>query len=142
MKPDVVVERTVVLIEDDENHAMLISRLLKKHSHISLIYYSSGKDALEALLKEDNNSNRIALIIMDLRMNGIDGLEILKILKNNERYRITPVVVLSTSSSERDIIASYQLTANSYLIKPLSYDDFSDLIKDLTDYWLKWNQTV
>jgi len=79
------------------------------------------------------------VILLDLRLPRVDGLEVLKVIKNNDELKAIPVVILTTSDAEKDLVQAYNQYANSYLVKPLGYEDFKELMDDLGFYWLGWN---
>lgn len=138
----------VLLVEDNYAHAELVIRSLedltiKKNIHHVL----DGEKALEYLFSSDKESGgehklRPDLILLDLRLPRIHGLEVLKKVKENKELRSIPVVVFTTSKAEKDIQQAYQFHANSYLVKPISYKDFSKLIADVANYWLNHNQST
>lgn len=135
----------VLLVEDDETHAMLIIRCFENMDVKKICWVSDGEEAIDYLLhkgkygdKED--SIRPNLIILDLRLPKLDGHEVLKEIKNSEELKTIPVVVLTTSRNEYDIKKAYMSHANSYLVKPLGFDKFQQMIKDMGIYWLEWNQ--
>ena len=104
-----------------------------------------GEQALDFLLCRNGKSDRdpndhASLILLDLKMPKVDGFEVLEQVRANPRYRSTPVVVLTASSNYLDINRAYKLGANSYLVKPVDFDQFVKLIGQVTDYWCKLNQ--
>lgn len=135
----------VMLIEDNLDHAELVMRTLAEHQVANQIrHFSEGQSALDYLnrrgeFSDPATSPRPNLILLDLRLPRIDGLEILKEIKNTEDLRSIPVVVLTTSEADRDIARAYLNHANSYLVKPVGFDEFNELMEDLGFYWLGWN---
>lgn len=137
---------TILLIEDNPDHADLIMRSLKSHQVAGKIcHVLDGEAALDYLFRrggyaEPVNSPRPHVILLDLRLPRIDGLEVLKKIKTSERLYKIPVVVLTTSEAERDIDRAYEYHANSYLVKPVDFAKFTQLMGDMCYYWLGWNR--
>ncbi len=137
--------RTILLIEDDEAHATLITRILEEvcpGAEIHLAY--DGQEALDYLFHSgkyaaQEMSTRPDLVLLDLRLPRIDGQEVLKAIKQSEALKAIPVVVLTSSESENDVVTAYRNYANSYLIKPLGFGEFSELLRELSTYWLVKN---
>lgn len=136
----------ILLVEDNEDHAELIKRNLAQNRVANrIIWVPDGEKAFNYLFHEgeyrDEAKNpRPNLILLDLRLPKVDGLEVLKRIKlNNDLHRI-PVVVLTSSSAESDIAKSYDFHANSYIVKPVDFLKFNQLMDDLGFYWLAWNQ--
>ncbi len=140
--------RTILVIEDDPGHAELIIRgLSSQESQEKIQLLNDGEKAVQFLFNEYNHDDQsvhhqIGLILLDLRLPRIDGLEILKRLKQTPHYRLIPVVILSTSTNRNDIQSAYDNYANSYLIKPASFEKFNSILKDVHNYWMHWNQTM
>jgi two-component system response regulator len=138
--------RTILLIEDDEAHAALITRILEgvnPGAEIRLAY--DGEEAIEYLFQQGKYadpelSQRPALVLLDLRLPRVDGQEVLKAIKQSEALKAIPVVVLTSSESEYDVDTAYRNHANSYLVKPLGFDEFSVLLQELSTYWLLKNR--
>ena len=137
---------TILLVEDDPAHAEIVRRNLKS-SRIAnnLIHLEDGQAALDYFF--DRDTRRISehitwphLILLDLRLPKVDGLEVLEELRNNEMTSRIPVVVLTTSSAEIDIAKAYKYHANSYLVKPVDFSKFVELMETFDYYWLIWNQ--
>ena len=135
----------VLLIEDNQDHAELVMRTLAEHQVANQIrHFSEGQSALDYLNRRGDYSDpatspRPNLILLDLRLPRIDGLEILKEIKNTDDLRSIPVVVLTTSEADRDIARAYMNHVNSYLVKPVGFEEFNQLMEDLGYYWLGWN---
>lgn len=135
----------ILLIEDNESHAMLairgLSRFSGKHK---IIHLEDGEAALEYLFRRGIYSDfkttpRPQLILLDLRLPKIDGLDVLKQIKEDENLRTIPTVVLTSSMAEPDINRAYYFFANSYMVKPLDFSEFREQMVKIADYWLKWN---
>ena len=139
-------EIQILLVEDNPNDAELTLRALKKNNLANkIIHVTDGAEALDFVFCKGMFSDREKcvnpkLIILDLKLPKVDGLEVLKILKENPQTMSIPVVILTSSNEERDLIESYKLGVNSYIVKPVEFDKFAASIKDLGFYWLILNQ--
>ena len=138
---------TILVAEDNDDHAELILNCLNGH-HLArrIIRVSDGEETLDYLFKRDESTDLEKhplpdLILLDLRMPKITGFEVLKELKTAEVLRRIPVVILTTSNAEHDITQSYDLGANSYLIKPVEFQALSQMLDDLGKFWVSWNQS-
>ena len=130
----------VLLIEDNPEDAELTIRVLKKNNLANnLVHLHDGEEALEFLFARGNN-NIPKLILLDLKMPKVDGIEVLKKLKNDDQKRIIPVVILTSSKEERDIIESYNLGVNAYVVKPVEFEKFVSAVANLGLFWLILNQ--
>ena len=135
----------ILLIEDNLAHAELIRRNFETHRIANrLIHVTDGEMALDYLFRrgayvDSTQSPRPHLILLDLRLPKIDGLEVLKVIKTSQELRPIPVVILTTSEAEQDVAYAYQHYANSYLVKPVDFHQFTQLMEDLGFYWLAWN---
>ena len=138
--------RVVLLVEDNPAHAEIISRLLQEHRITRRIYHvSDGEAALDYLFRRGVYADHLLypaphLVLLDLRLPKVDGLEVLRQIKSSERLRVLPVVVLSSSEAQGDIAAAYRQDVNSYLVKPMDYKKFVVLIETLGLYWLTLNR--
>lgn len=137
-------QRNILLVEDNPSDVELTIRALKQ-SHISnkLIVKEDGVEALHYLFEEcltEGNSKLPAIVLLDLKLPKVDGLEVLQRIRADERTCILPVVILTSSSQEVDIIKSYHLGANSYIRKPVDFSQFSEAIISLGLYWLVINE--
>jgi CheY-like chemotaxis protein len=136
---------TVLLIEDEPAHAEIVRRNFElTRIANTLKHVSDGQSALDYLYRDNAfsdpaSSPRPGLILLDLRLPKVDGLQVLKTIKSDPGLRNIPVVVLSTSASETDIAMAYANNANSYLVKPVDFTQFSDLLETLGYYWMVWN---
>lgn len=117
----------ILLVEDSRQDAELIIRSLRKHNVANnLLHLKDGQDALDYLYSESNSGPRV--IMLDLKMPRVDGLEVLRKLKSDPEKRKIPVVVLTSSKEEQDVIEAYDLGVNAYLVKPLDFQQFADAI--------------
>jgi len=137
---------TILLVEDNPDHAELVMRNMADFQVANTItHVEDGEAALDYLYGRGSYADRKKfpmphLMLLDLRLPKVDGLEVLKEVKSNEILRPLPVVILTTSDAERDLAMAYEYHANSYVTKPVSFDDFSALLKDLGFYWLAGNK--
>jgi CheY-like chemotaxis protein len=132
----------ILLVEDDQAHAELIIRCLENHSIDNHIHHlSDGEAALDYLLpKQDGGGHhRPHVILLDLRLPRVDGLEVLRQIRSTDSLDGIPVIVLSTSRDEADVKKAYSHHVNSYLVKPLDFATFTKLLDDVGYYWLQWN---
>ena len=143
MKDDAMV---VLLVEDNPHHAEMIFRLLRNCGipH-RLQHVSDGEAALDYLYQRGDYADDLLyptphLVLLDLRLPKVDGLEVLKQIKSSEDLRSLPVVVLSSSEADRDIATAYRQYANSYLVKPIDYEKFTVMMETLGLYWLTLNR--
>ena len=137
----------ILLVEDNPNDEELTLYALKRNNisnHIRVV--RDGAEALEYLFctgpyahREINNPPKV--VLLDLKLPKVDGLEVLKKIKADARTRTIPVVMLTSSREERDIIESYQLGVNSYIVKPVDFEQFTDVVRQLGLYWMLLNQT-
>lgn len=136
--------KNILLVEDNKNDELLALRALSKSSVISNV--SIARDGVEAVdfifgdLNKDSCKTLPELILLDLNLPKLNGLEVLKRLKSHELTAQIPVVIMSSSTEDSDINTSYKLGANSYLRKPVDFNDFSALISNLAVYWLELNK--
>ena len=129
---------TILLVEDNPDDAALTELALRGDIRASLQVARDGQEALDYLFNGANDLPR--LVLLDLRLPNIDGLEVLRRIREDDRTRLTPVVVLTSSNAPNDIAASYRLGANSYVRKPINFDKFSEKIRQLGSYWLTVNE--
>lgn len=134
---------TILLVEDNPDHAELVIRNMEEFSVANtIVHVQDGEAALDYLLDRDAGMHRPLphLVLLDLQLPKVSGLEVLKQVKQDNRLRALPVVMLTTSAAERDMAKAYEYHANSYLSKPVDFCDFSRMLKDLGFYWLVWNR--
>jgi two-component system response regulator len=135
MSPDSV---RVLLVEDNPDDAELAIRHLKKH-HLAnnVVLLKDGEEALDYLFSE---APQPSLILLDIQMPKVNGIEVLQKIKSDPRTKVIPVVILTSSNQHPDIHRCYHLGANSYIVKPLEFDRFVEAIRNLGFYWLLLNQ--
>lgn len=129
----------ILLVEDNPGDARLAKEALKESKiHNNLYIVSDGEEALQFLRKEGEFSGAVTpdLILLDLNLPKIDGREVLDIVKRDENLKMIPVVILTTSRAEEDIVKSYKLHANCFISKPLDLDQFMKVVKSIEDFWL------
>ena len=137
----------ILLVEDDPAHAEIVRRNLEDFRVCNqLEHVSDGQSALDYLYGRGQWSNGTAkrphIILLDLRLPKVDGLEVLRIIKEDPKFNSIPVIVLTTSAAEADMTRAYGHHVNSYLVKPLDLAQFVDLIASLGYYWLAWNKNL
>ena len=139
-------EVEILLVEDNPHEAALTIRSLKKHNLANkLLHIDDGAEALDFIFSKGKYAGnksifKPSLILLDLKLPKVDSLEILRQLKANERTSIIPVVILTSSKEENDIITSYQLGINSYIVKPVNFESFTKAVAELGMYWVLLNQ--
>jgi two-component system response regulator len=140
--------KLILLVEDNENDELLLLRALKKNSISNrVIVARDGVEALDYLFSTgiyegDKSQTLPQLILLDLKLPKIGGHEVLKRLRADERTKYIPVVVLTSSTEERDIITSYDSGANGFVQKPVDFNEFVEVANQLGVYWLAVNRTV
>jgi len=139
-------EVEILLVEDNETDAELTIRALKRKNLANkLVWAKDGAEALDFIFATGEYSERDMegglprLILLDLRMPKVDGLEVLQAIKADERTKMIPVVVLTSSKEDRDIVESYELGVNSYVSKPVEFDEFREAVSTLGLYWMLLN---
>lgn len=130
----------ILLVEDNPDDANLAIRALKKNNLANhLLHLEDGQQVLDYIFNDDNAMPR--LILLDLKMPKVDGIEVLKRLKADDKKKLIPVVMLTSSKEESDIIKTYQLGVNAYIVKPVDFDQFVKAVTDLGLFWLILNQS-
>lgn len=133
-------ERYILLVEDNSDDEALTIRAFKKNNIMNpVVVARDGMEALDQLLGEESKPLP-QVVLLDLKLPKIDGLEVLKRMRLNERTKYVPVVILTSSREERDVLSGYQLGANSYIRKPVDFDQFSLAVRELGMYWLVLNE--
>jgi CheY-like chemotaxis protein len=139
-------EVEILLVEDNPHDAELALRALRKnHLANRVVVVTDGEEALDFIFARGAFADRTIengpkVVLLDLKLPKVDGMEVLKTVKGDLRTRVIPVVVMTSSSEEKDVIESYQLGVNSYLVKPVDFDKFVDVVANLGLYWLLLNQ--
>lgn len=139
-------EMEILLVEDNPTDAELTMRALKRKNLANrLVWVKDGAEALDFIFAQGQFQDRDPeelprLILLDLRMPKVDGFEVLKKIKANERTRKIPVVVLTSSQQDQDVVESYKLGVNSYVSKPVEFDEFIDAVSTLGLYWMLINK--
>jgi CheY-like chemotaxis protein len=140
-------DKVILLVEDNPDDEALAMRALKR-SHISneIVVAHDGVEALDYLFGTGiyagrDTSLKPAVILLDLKLPRIDGIEVLRRLQEDESTRLLPVVVLTTSNEEKDILTSYKLGCNSYIRKPVDFIQFAEAVRQLGMYWLLMNES-
>jgi CheY-like chemotaxis protein len=137
---------TILLVEDNPDHAELVMRNMEDFKIANrIIHVEDGEAALDYLNGNGEYADRKRfplphLMLLDLRLPKVDGLQVLKEVKSSDILRALPVVILTTSDAERDLAMAYEYHANSYLTKPVDFNEFGRLLGDLGFYWLAWNK--
>lgn len=136
----------ILLVEDNENDAELAIRALLKNNFIHTIeHIKDGPTALDFLFAKGAYANRISevsprMILLDLKLPKINGLEVLKEIRRHIKTKHIPVIMLTSSKEEQDVEKAYQLGANSYIVKPVEFDKFIDTMQTIGQYWMSINQ--
>lgn len=140
-------EVEILLVEDNSSDAELTLRALRKHNLANRVFHvKDGAEALEFIFAHGAYDQRRVedtprVIFLDLKLPKVDGIEVLQKIKSDERTRKIPVVVLTSSKEDRDVVESYRLGVNSYIVKPVEFESFIRAVSDLGFYWLLLNQT-
>ena len=131
----------LLLVEDNPSDEELTLRSLKKHNIVNeVVVARDGVEAVEYLL--DESKQLPDLVLLDLKLPRLSGLEVLQRIRTEERTKMLPVVVLTSSSQDEDIVSSYRMGANSYVRKPVRFSDFSEAVRQLGVYWLLINESA
>lgn len=139
-------QRTILLVEDNPDDEALTRRALARNNiRNDLVVARDGAEALDFLFctgayRDRDPDDRPEVILLDLKLPKLDGLEVLGRLRADERTRLLPVVVLTSSRQEQDLVQSYRLGANSYIRKPVDFEQFVDAVRHLGLYWLVLNE--
>ncbi len=139
-------KKNILLVEDDPDHAEIITEIMldghsKSDIEKEIILMKDGQEAIDYLKKAETSvdnevSSQIELVLLDLNMPKVNGMEVLKYLKKSIKYRTVPVVILSTSSDKKTIAEAYDKGADSFIVKPISYDEFARKLMAMEEYWL------
>ena len=135
----------IMLVEDNVDHAELVVRTLDEHKIKNKVHhFLDGQSALDYLFHRGEYSEtakhpRPHMILLDLRLPRVDGIDVLKQIKEANELKSIPVVVLTTSDAQKDVARAYYNHANSYLVKPVGFEEFKKLMDEIGSYWLGWN---
>lgn len=135
--------KTILLVEDDPDHELLTLRALRKSNIANDIRVAhDGEEAVNMLFGTGDRAATVnpQVILLDLKLPKIDGLEVLRRIREDERTRMLPVVILTSSDEESDVIRSYRLGVNSYIRKPVNFSEFAEATRQLGMYWLVLNE--
>jgi DNA-binding response OmpR family regulator len=131
--------KRILLVEDDPDHELLTIRALKRSNIANDVTVArDGEEAISLLFSEDAMLPQV--VLLDLKLPKVDGLEVLRRIRESALTRMLPVVVLTSSDEERDLVRSYQLGVNSYIRKPVNFNDFAEATRQLGMYWLVLNE--
>ena len=136
----------VLLVEDNPSDADLAMRAFKKYNLANkLVWVKDGEEALNFIFGDTSNKdaelrNIPRVILLDLKLPKVDGLEVLKSIRADERSRMIPIVMLTSSKQETDVVESYKLGVNSYIVKPVDFKQFIEAIREIGQYWLLVNE--
>lgn len=136
----------ILLAEDNPRDAEMTLRSLKKHNLANNVHWAKdGAEALDFLFCEGAYAGRapnhsLKLVLLDIKMPKVDGVEVLRRLKGDERTKLTPVVIMTSSNEERDVIESYRLGVNSYIVKPVEFTSFIEVVAKIGLYWVLANR--
>jgi CheY-like chemotaxis protein len=137
--------KRILLVEDNPNDAELTLEALAEHNLANGVeWVHDGEEALDYLYcrgkYHGHDCNDLSVILLDLKLPRVDGLEVLRTIKSDERLKLLPVVVLTSSNEERDMIDTYRLGVNAYVVKPVNFHDFMDAVKELGVFWALINE--
>jgi len=134
------------LVEDNPDHAELTKSCLAQYAMAGrVVHLTDGSEAIDYLMPpggapDTARSPLPALVLLDLRLPKVGGLEVLRTMRKSDRLRLLPVVILTTSEAERDVREAYECGANGYAVKPIDYGQLQQLIADICSFWLMWNR--
>ena len=140
-------EPTILLVEDNPDDALLTTRALKQGNlRNDVVHVRDGVEALEYLFGTGGTSPRAAgdlpvVMLLDLKLPKVDGLDVLRRVRAEEATRLLPVVILTSSQEEQDLVSGYELGANSYVVKPVDFAGFADAVHKLGLYWVVLNRS-
>ena len=135
-------EKTILLVEDNPNDELLTLRALKKNKIKNEVFVArDGTEALEYLFGTANTRALPQVVLLDLKLPKVDGLEVLQRIRADGRTKRLPVVILTSSNEEKDLIACYDRGANSYIRKPVDFNQFTEAVRQLGLYWLVLNES-
>ena len=138
----------ILIVEDEEAHAELTQRAIRKANNVNHIdIVTDGEAALDYLFNRGKYADRQkyprpCLVLLDIKLPGIDGIQVLKQIKENPVLRKIPVIILTTSDREEDVLTSYEYYANSYLTKPVGFKEFEEKVRNMGFYWMILNESA
>ena len=133
----------ILLVEDNPNDVKLAIHAFQKHHLANAIHVArDGEEAFDFLFSPSAEASQPKLVLLDLKLPKVDGLEVLKRIKVDPRTRTIPVVVMTSSQEESDLVEGYHLGANSYLVKPIDFEQFIEVIRHIGYYWLLLNRPI
>jgi len=137
--------RRILLVEDNPNDAELTLEALAEHNLANdVVQVKDGAEALDYLFRRgqyaDCRDGDLAVILLDLKLPKVDGLEVLRVIKSEKKLKTIPVVVLTSSREEQDLIESYRLGVNAYVVKPVNFYEFMDAVRELGAFWAIVNE--
>jgi len=137
--------KKILVAEDDENDAELILKALERYNIANeVVVVEDGAEALDYLHRRGNYETRAegnpVLTLLDIKMPKVDGLEVLREIRADERLKMIPAVILTSSRQESDLLASYQLGVNAYVVKPVDFNEFVEAIRELGVFWVMVNE--
>ncbi|MCM0084477.1 response regulator [Geomonas sp. Red32] len=137
--------KRILLVEDNANDAELTMEALSEHNLVNGVdLVRDGAEALDYLYKrgsyQGKQDGNLAVILLDLKLPKVDGLEVLRTIKGDPKLRFIPVVVLTSSREERDVVESYRLGVNAYVVKPVNFGEFIGAVKELGAFWAIINE--
>lgn len=141
-----MIERVILLFEDNPNDEALALRALKKSGVTQpIVVVRDGREGLDYLFREGDHRHRDerevpCVVLLDLNLPKIGGLDVLGSIRADPRTRLLPVVILTSSGEDRDLTAAYELGSNSYIVKPVDFTQFSETLGQVADYWLHLNR--
>lgn len=133
----------ILLVEDNPQDAELAIRALKKHMPVShLLHVSDGQEALDFLFNHtsDDAPKPPKVVLLDLKLPKVGGLEVLREIRANEHTKLLPVVVLTSSREDSDVAEAYRLGVNSFIVKPVDFENFLEVVSNMGSYWINLNQ--
>lgn len=139
-------EKYVLLVEDNADDELLAVRAFEKSNIKNIVVVRDGAEALDFIFGAGKYSSRDVkhlpeFVLLDLKLPKMDGIEVLEKIRNSPLTKLLPVIVLTSSQEEHDLHSCYLNGANSFVVKPMDYDDFLKLIRTLSSYWLEMNKT-
>jgi two-component system response regulator len=137
--------KRILLVEDSPRDAeLVIDALTDGHAANEVVHVQDGTDALDYLYRRgefaDRTTSQPAVVLLDLKMRKVNGLEVLRQIKGDPALKLIPVVMMTSSREEQDLLKSYQLGANAYIVKPVQYQEFLDAVKQVSGFWAATNE--